>query len=49
MDLLITYSKEKGLKVYCFIGFFHHPVMTISAFMHAYCHPLFESGTKIGL
>ena len=38
--------KVIGLKVGCFVGLFHHPVMTISAFTHAYRHPLFENGTK---
>ena len=41
--------EEMGLKVDCFVGFFHYPVTTISAFMHAYCCPLFENGTKTGL
>ena len=43
------YKAEMGSKVDCLIGFFHHPVMTMSAITHAYCHPLFESGAKTGL
>ena len=38
-----TISSEHTVEVYCFIGFFHHPVMTMSAFMHAYHYPLFDS------
>ena len=41
--------EETGLKVDCFVGFFHHPVTTMSAFTHAHHHPLFESGIKTGL
>jgi len=38
-----------GLKVGCLAGFYHHHVMTTSVYMHAYRHPLYESGTKTGL
>ena len=41
--------EETGLKVDYFVDFFHHPVTTMGAFTHAYCHPLFESVTKTGL
>lgn len=33
--------EETGLKV---DSFFHHPVTTMSAIIHEYCHSLFESG-----
>ena len=41
--------KEMGLKVGCFAGFCDHCLTTMSAHMHAYHYPLYESGTKIGL
>ena len=41
--------KETGPKVGCFAGFCHHCLMTMSAQMHAYHYPLFESGMKTGL
>ena len=44
-----TFTKETGTKVGCFAGFCHHRLMTMSAHMHAYHYPLFESGTKTGL
>ena len=44
-----TFIKEMGSKVGCFAGFYHHPVTTISVHTHAYCYPLFESGTKTDL
>ena len=31
-----------GLKVDCFVGFFHHPVMTMSSFMHVYRYTLLK-------
>ena len=37
-----------GLRVDCFVGFFHYPVMIMSASTHAFRYPLFESGTKTG-
>ena len=41
--------KEMGQKIGCFASFCHHPLTTMSAHMHAYHFPLFESGTKTGL
>ena len=41
--------KETGPKVGCFADFYHHCLMTMSAQMHAYSYPLFESGMKAGL
>ena len=41
--------KEKGPKVCCFAGFFHHRLTTMSAHTHAYHYPLVESGTETGL
>ena len=43
--------KEMVPKVGCFAGFSHHCLTTIcmSAHMHVYCYPLFESCTKTGL
>ena len=38
-----------GPKAGCFAGFCHHYLTTMSAQTHAYCYPLFESGTKTGL
>ena len=44
MNRFINYykkcSKRNMLEVDSFVGFFHHPVMT----MHLYRHPLFKSG-----
>jgi len=40
---------ETGLKVGCLVGFYYHHVMTSSVHMHAYCCPLYESGTKTSL
>ena len=40
---------KKGPKVYCFAGFCHHHLTTMSVHMDAYCYPLFESGTEISL
>ena len=52
MELLANIKrcyKEIDVKVGCFAGFCHHHVATMSAHMHAYCHPLFESVMKTGL
>ena len=38
-----------GPKVGCFVDFCDHHLMIMSAHMHAYFYPLFESGAKIGL
>ena len=39
-----SYKEEMGLKVDCFVGYFHHSLMTMSAITYVYCYPLFESG-----
>ena len=51
MNKFVKYCvvEEAGSKVDCLVSFFHHPVMTMSAFTHAYRYPLFDSGTKTGL
>ena len=38
MNKFVKYCvvEEAGSKVDCLVGFFHHPVMTMSAFTHAY-------------
>ena len=36
--------EEMDSKIDCFVGFFHHPVMTTSVIMHVYRYPLFKSG-----
>jgi len=37
---------ETGLEVGCLAGFFHHCEATTNVHIHAYHHPLCESGTK---
>ena len=41
--------KETVPKVGCFAGFYDHHLMNMSAHMHAYHYPLFETGTKTDL
>ena len=36
-------------KVGCFVGFYHHCLVTMSMHLHAYCDPLCESGMETGL
>ena len=36
-------------QVSCFTSVYHHHLVTMSAHMHVYHYPLFESGMKIGL
>ena len=41
--------KETDPRVGCFAGFCDHHLTTMSAHIHVYHYPLFESGTKVGL
>ena len=38
-----------GSKISCLAGFWYHHVTIMGAHMHAFCYPLFESGTRTGL
>ena len=50
VGLLTTITKEEtGLKDHCLVDFFHHLVMTMNVFTHAYHYSLFNSGTRTGL
>ena len=43
MNRFVNYYKnEASSKFDCFVGFFHHSVMTMSVFMHVYRYPLWN-------
>ena len=41
--------KRTGSKVGCFVGFYHHYLVTMSVHIHVYRYPFFESGMRKGL
>ena len=42
-------EKKQAQKVGCLLIFRLHYLVTMNVHMHAYCYPLFESGTKTDL